>query len=95
MRLKGALPHLCLPDAFAYYSPIEVDRGLKTTLAAGPRVLRRNHPPPTTSSNSLSGSSSLSGECVWLVALASGRYCAKLGDATLADSDLVKASNLF
>ena len=86
MQLRSALPQMSLPDTFAYYSHLEVERGLKTTLASGPRVVRmssRNNP----------SSASTEKEGVWLVALASGNYCEKLGDATLVDSDLVTLQN--
>jgi hypothetical protein len=88
VQLKSALPQMSLPDTFAYFSSLEVERGLKTTLAAGPRVVRKS------SRNNDSGASSTAHEGAWLVALASGNYCEKLGDATLVDSDLVILQNI-
>ena len=65
-----------LVDTAAYYSPEELEIGFKKSCAFQPRVIKQNR-----------GSA---GEGIWLCWLEGRPYCARFGDAMLADSDQLK-----
>lgn len=65
-----------LIDTAAYYTEKELEVGFKKSCAFQPRVIKQNR-----------GSA---GEGIWLCWLEGKNYCKKFGDASLADTDMLK-----
>jgi len=84
MSKMGAKDALCkikdmyfgLPDTVGYYEPADLETGFRKTIAFQPRVVKQNR-----------GSA---GEGIWIVKLASGKYCENYGDASASDDDMLE-----
>merc|ERR1719343_514183 len=83
MSKMGAKDALCqikdmdfgLEDTLGYYSPDDISKGLRKTVAFQPRVVKQNR-----------GSA---GEGIWIIKLKSGDYCKKFGDREAADDEVL------
>merc|ERR1712050_171404 len=84
MAKMGAKDALCnikdmdfgLPDTLGYYSPEDMKKGFKKTIAFQPRVVKQNR-----------GSA---GEGIWIVKLKDeSKYCSKFGERLAADDEML------
>merc|ERR1712086_698262 len=83
MSKMGAKDALCqikhmdfgLEDTFGYYSPEDISKDLRKTVAFQPRVVKQNR-----------GSA---GEGIWIIKLKSGDYCKTFGEKEAKDDDVL------
>merc|ERR1740139_1723189 len=83
MSKMGAKDALCqikhmdfgLEDTFGYYSPEDISKDLRKTVAFQPRVVKQNR-----------GSA---GEGIWIIKLKSGEYCKTFGERSCADDEVL------
>jgi len=83
MCKMGAKDALCqiktmdfgLEDTLGYYSPEDINKGLRKTVAFQPRVVKQNR-----------GSA---GEGIWIIKLKSGDYCKTFGEKEAKDDDVL------
>jgi len=83
MSKMGAKDALCqiksmdfgLEDTFGYYSPEDIGKDLRKTVAFQPRVVKQNR-----------GSA---GEGIWIIKLKSGDYCKTFGEREAADDEVL------
>jgi len=83
MSKMGAKDALCqikhmdfgLEDTFGYYSPEDISKDLRKTVAFQPRVVKQNR-----------GSA---GEGIWIIKLKSGEYCKTFGEREAADDEVL------
>merc|ERR1711957_400956 len=83
MSKMGAKDALCqiktmdfgLEDTLGYYSPDDIAKGLRKTVAFQPRVVKQNR-----------GSA---GEGIWIINLKSGKYCKTFGETEAPDDEVL------
>merc|ERR1719227_36243 len=64
-----------LPDTLGYYSPEDMEKGFRETIAFQPRVIKQNR-----------GSA---GEGIWIIKLKSGKYCDSFGARSCTDDEVL------